>query len=102
MLAAFIVTFAVTRLVVRAIRSGRGPFGNVEVDGLHIHHLVPGIFLLLITGTLEFALIPHGTLRLVIAGGFAVGAALTLDEFALWLHLNDVYWSDQGRVSVDA
>lgn len=102
MLVAFIATFAVTRLVVQLIRSGRGPFGNMEVDGLHIHHLVPGIFLLLITGTLEFSLAPHGILRNLLASAFGIGAALTLDEFALWLHLNDVYWSDQGRVSVDA
>ena len=102
MLAAFIVTFAATRLVVRAIRSGRGPFGNVQVDGLHIHHLVPGIFLLLIAGTLEFTVVPHGVWRNALAAVFGVGAALTLDEFALWLHLTDVYWADEGRKSVDA
>src|SRR5258708_29579084 len=102
MLAAFIVTFAATRLIVRAIRSGRGPFGNVQVDGLHIHHLVQGIFLLLIAGTLEFTVVPHGAWRNALAAVFGVGAALTLDEFALWLHLNDVYWADEGRKSVDA
>jgi hypothetical protein len=102
MLAAFIATFTVTRLVVRLIRSGRGPFGNVQVDGLHIHHLVPGIFLLLIAGALEFSVAPHGFWREFLAGVFGIGAALTLDEFALWLHLNDVYWSDEGRKSVDA
>jgi hypothetical protein len=76
MLAAFIVTFAATRLIVRAIRSGRGPFGNVQVDGLHIHHLVPGIFLLLIAGTLEFTVVPHGAWRNALAAVFGVGAAI--------------------------
>lgn len=102
MLLAFVITFAVTRLVVRLIRSGRGPFGNVEFDGVHVHHLVPGIFLMLGSAPLQFALAPHGTARNVLAALFAVGAALTLDEFALWLHLTDVYWEQEGRKSVDA
>jgi hypothetical protein len=102
MLAAFVVTFALTRAVTRLIRSGRGPFGNVEAGGVHVHHLVPGIFLLLIAGTLEFFLVPHGAWRGAVAAVFAIGAALTLDEYALWLHLDDVYWTDEGRKSVDA
>ncbi|MBS2551581.1 hypothetical protein KGQ19_32410 [Catenulispora sp. NL8] len=102
MLAAFVATFAITRVVTRLIRSGRGPFGNLEAGGVHVHHLVPGIFLLLITGTFEFFLAPHGAWRSVLAAGFAVGAALTLDEYALWLLLDDVYWAEDGRKSVDA
>ncbi|MEY9967936.1 hypothetical protein ABIA33_006016 [Streptacidiphilus sp. MAP12-16] len=102
MLLAFVVTFMVTRLVVRLIRSGRGPFGNVEMDGVHIHHLVPGIFVILVAAPLEFVLEPHGTPRDLLAALFGVGAALTLDEFALWLHLTDVYWEQEGRKSVDA
>lgn len=101
-LVAFVATFVVTRLVVRLIRSGRGPFGNVSVDGLHIHHLVPGIFLMLGASSAEFVLSPHGLVRDVLAAVFGVGAALTMDEFALWLHLDDVYWSQEGRKSVDA
>ena len=102
MLVAFVATFAATRAVTRLIRSGRGPFGDVSVEGVHVHHLVPGIFLMLIAGALEFSLIPHSTWRHVFAGAFGVGAALTLDEFALWLHLDDVYWAEEGRRSVDA
>jgi hypothetical protein len=102
MLVAFVATFAATRAVTRLIRSGRGPFGDVGVGGLHVHHLVPGIFLMLVAGALDFSVVPHSTWRHVFAGAFGVGAALTLDEFALWLHLDDVYWAEEGRQSVDA
>ncbi|MFC1415617.1 hypothetical protein [Streptacidiphilus cavernicola] len=102
MLLSFIATFGVTRLVVRLIRSGRGPFGDVQVDGVHVHHLVPGIFIMLASAPLEFVLAPHGAARNALAGVFSAGAALTLDEFALWLHLTDVYWEQEGRQSVDA
>jgi hypothetical protein len=101
MLVAFVLTFTVTRLVVRLIRSGRGPFGNVAVGEVHVHHLVPGIFLLLISGVLVFVAVPQGLFRDCVAAAFGVGAALTLDEYALWLHLSDVYWADEGRKSVD-
>ncbi|MEY9871142.1 hypothetical protein ABH931_000607 [Streptacidiphilus sp. MAP12-33] len=101
MLVAFVLTFTITRLIVRMIRSGRGPFGNVAVGELHVHHLVPGIFLLLISGVVEFVAAPHGLFRDCVAAAFGVGAALTLDEFALWLHLSDVYWAEEGRTSVD-
>ena len=102
MLCSFVGTFMVTRLVVRLIRSGRGPFGNVRVGTVHVHHLVPGIIIMLVTAPVQFIIAPHGTVRTVLACIFAAGAALTLDEFALWLHLTDVYWEDQGRKSVDA
>lgn len=100
-LAAFLVTFVIVRLITHAIRAGRGPFRDVSLGGQHLHHLVPGIFLLIITGYLANALHVR-TGRTVVAALFGVGAALTLDEFALWLHLSDVYWSKQGRRSVDA
>jgi hypothetical protein len=70
--------------------------------GLHLHHLVWGIVLLLLSGFLNFALGPTGVWLDVLAGAFGVGAGLTLDEFALWVHLEDVYWSEQGRSSLDA
>src|SRR4051795_1206337 len=98
----YLSTFLVTRLVTRAIRTGRGPFRNASVGGVHLHHEVYGIFLLLITGTAEFAYGPEGSWLYVLAILFGVGAALTLDEFALWLHLEDVYWSQEGRSSIDA
>ena len=100
--AAFVVTFAVTRTIVRLIRAGRGPFRDVEVGGVHVHHSVYGIFLILIAGTVEFAYGPGTPWQQVLAAVFGTGAALTLDEFALWLHLDDVYWTPEGRKSVDA
>jgi hypothetical protein len=102
MVAAFLVTFLVTRFVTHAIRSGRGPFRNASIGGVHLHHEVYGIFLLLGTGTAEFAYRPASPWADVLAALFGAGAALTLDEFALWLHLEDVYWSQEGRSSVDA
>ncbi len=86
------------------IRAGIGPFHNVSSGGLHIHHLVWGILLLLVVGYLW--LIEVGTGSNWIAGVsailYGVGAALTLDEFALWLNLQDVYWTSTGRQSIDA
>jgi hypothetical protein len=102
MLTAFLVTFLVTRLITRAIRAGRGPFRNTSVGGVHVHHQVYGIFLLLGTGTAEFTYRPGSPWAQVLAALFGVGAALTLDEFALWLRLDDVYWTHEGRTSVDA
>jgi hypothetical protein len=102
MLGAFVVTFLVTRLVTRMIRSGRGPFRDTSIGGVHIHHQVYGIFLLLGAGAAELAYRPPGPWAEVIAVLFGAGAALTLDEFALWLTLDDVYWGPEGRRSVDA
>jgi hypothetical protein len=105
---AFYLTFAVVRTLTHAIRAGRGPFHNVEMGGRHIHHLVWGILLLLIVGYAW--LLQIGTdVRTrspwpgrIMAFLYGVGAALTLDEFALWLNLSDVYWERQGRASIDA
>jgi hypothetical protein len=102
MLAAFVVTFLATRAITRAIRTGRGPFRNAKIGGMHVHHQVYGIFLLLGAGTAEFTYQPTTPWSEVLAALFGAGAALTLDEFALWLHLEDVYWQREGRSSVDA
>lgn len=100
MLVAFGVTFGITRFITHSIRAQRFSWlGNVEAGDTHIHHLVWGICLLLLTGILAIAVQPPLE---VVAVVFGVGAALTLDEFALWLHLDDVYWSEQGRQSIDA
>jgi hypothetical protein len=101
-LVAFLVTFVVVRLITYSIRQGWHIPGirNVSAGGTHIHHLVPGIFLLLVSGYLGAALDPDR--REIVALIFGIGAALTLDEFALWLHLEDVYWSEKGRISIDA
>ena len=100
----FLVTFATVRVITHLIRAGVGPFHNVSSGGLHIHHLVWGILLLLIVGYIW--LIEQGTgsnwLASASAIAYGVGAALTLDEFALWLNLQDVYWTGPGRVSIDA
>lgn len=103
-LVAFLLTFLITRAITHMIKAGRGPFGNLSVDGTHLHHLVPGIFLLLISGVLGIAMDinPPGVAGLIIPTMFGIGAALTLDEFALWLTLKDVYWSEEGRRSIDA
>lgn len=102
MLGSFVVVFLATRVIVRLIRAGKGPFRNQSVGGVHLHHLVHGIFLMLLAGVGEFTYQPDPPWLYVLAAAFGAGAALTLDEFALWLHLSDVYWEREGRVSVDA
>lgn len=100
-LVAFLVTFAIVRAITYSIHTGRKLFRNVKVEQTHVHHLVPGILLLLITGYLSNAVTVRAG-RTVVAICFGIGAALTLDEFALWVHLKDVYWQKQGRRSIDA
>jgi hypothetical protein len=101
-LVAFLVTFGIVRLITHAIRRGRFGLKNIQTSGgLHIHHLVPGIILLLVSGYLGIGLGDRVPIELM-ALLFGIGAALTLDEFALWLHLEDVYWAKQGRDSIDA
>jgi hypothetical protein len=105
---AFFLSFAIVRLLTHSIRAGRGPFHNVEAGGLHIHHLVWGILLLLIVGygwLLQIGTDVGSRSRFsgrIMSLLYGVGAALTLDEFALWLDLQDVYWQRQGRISIDA
>jgi hypothetical protein len=101
---AFTVTFVVTRVNVRLIRADvRWWFKNVKLGDLHIHHVVFGVVLMLVGGVISFA-IPEGYdgLYAVAASVFGIGSALVLDEFALILHLRDVYWAEEGRASVDA
>ena len=100
LLLAFGITFLVTRFITHSIRVQRFSWlKDVETGGTHIHHLVWGICLLLISGFVAIVVQPRPEVSAVI---FGIGAALTLDEFALWLHLDDVYWSEQGRQSIDA
>ncbi|HVE67181.1 MAG TPA: hypothetical protein VNB64_01235 [Solirubrobacteraceae bacterium] len=104
LLAGFLVSWLFIRTSARMIRAQVSWWpGNVETKGgLHIHHLVWGILLLMVSGFLGFALQPGDPWMEILAVLFGVGMGLTLDEFALWLHLQDVYWSDEGRSSVDA
>jgi hypothetical protein len=100
-----LVTFLVTRTVTRLIRSGSGGgagLGNVTVAGNHIHHQVFGILIIIGTGIVLVSQTPWGAALDAAAAVFGVGVGLTVDEFALWLHLKDVYWAKQGRESVDA
>jgi hypothetical protein len=100
---AFLLTFGFIRTSTHMIRAQVSWWpGNVSVGGTHIHHLVWGILLLLIFGWLGIAVDPESPWREVCAVMFGVGAGLTLDEFALWLNLKDVYWEKQGRRSIDA
>lgn len=120
--ASFFGTFAMTRGVTHAIRAQRGPFRNFSVGGRHLHHLIFGISALLGSGYLWLLQVGTGTeqraeqvaektdqeeradsrLSRATTVLYGAGAALTLDEFALWLNLEDVYWTKQGRESVDA
>ncbi|MGW9437142.1 hypothetical protein [Streptomyces sp. NPDC055607] len=100
-LTSFVVTFLVTRTITRLIRAGKGPFGNVSSGGLHIHHVVPGVVLSVIGGFGAVGSGRHGVGAAVFAVVFGIGAGLVLDEFALILHLDDVYWSEDGRKSVE-
>ena len=101
---AFVVTFLFIRFSTRMIRAQVSWWpGNVTPAGMHIHHVVFGIVFMLIAGAGGFSRIGGYTpWAEIFAGLFGCGAALVLDEFALVLHLQDVYWKEQGRTSVDA
>ena len=103
-LLAFLVSFLFIRTSARLIRNPNVTWwpGNVEAGGLHIHHLVWGISLLLIAGFAAFVSDLYAPWWQITSIAFGIGAGLTLDEFALWLRLDDVYWTDQGRESIDA
>ncbi len=104
----FFLTFAIVRGMVFCIRHQIPPFHYIIMNGRHIHHLVPGILLLLAvgygwlcefgTGSDASSIFASGLMSLL----YGVGAALTLDEFALWLNLEDVYFVRAGRSSIDA
>ena len=100
---AFLLTFAFIRTSTHMIKAQVKWWpGNVSVGGTHIHHLVWGILLLLINGYVAIALDPSSPWDKVVAILFGIGTGLTLDEFALWLNLKDVYWEKEGRKSIDA
>jgi hypothetical protein len=101
----FFASFAAVRLITHAIRAERGPFRNITPGGKHIHHMTFGISGLLTVGYLWLLEIGTNEQRRgsrVTSSLFGSGAALTLDEFALWLNLEDDYWTKQGRESIDA
>ena len=104
----FFVSVLVIRGITIAIHNEIGPFHNVEMHGRHIHHMVWGILLLLLVGYIWLLEVGTGSadswrfVGRLTAMLYGVGAALTLDEFALWLNLSDVYWQRQGRESYEA
>ncbi len=100
---AFLVTFGFIRTSAHMIRAQVSWWpGNVTVGGTHIHHLVWGIVTLMVTGYVGVTIAPPSPWHEIIAVLFGIGTGLALDEFALWLDLKDVYWSEQGRKSIDA
>jgi hypothetical protein len=104
----FFTTVLVVRALTIAIRHDIGPFHDVSMRGRHIHHLVWGILLLLLVGYTWLIQVGTGVASSSQWAGrltsmlFGVAAALTLDEFALWLNLRDVYWEREGRESFEA
>ena len=104
----FLLTFAGLRLLTWSIHNNIGPFHDVQMGGRHIHHLVWGVLLLLLVGYAWLAEIGTGEVGTSLVASrlmallYGAAAALTLDEFALWLNLRDVYWAKEGRSSLDA
>jgi hypothetical protein len=104
-LAGFVLSFAFIRMSTRLMRSPRvtwWPGSVVSDSGVHLHHLVFGIVTMMIAGTLGFAALGHSPYVEICAFAFGVGVGLTIDEFALWVYLDDVYWAKEGRSSIDA
>jgi hypothetical protein len=101
-LIAFLISFLAIRTSARLTRSVSWWPGGVETGGVHLHHLVWGICLVLLCGFLAFAAPLTSPWWHVVAIFFGIGAGFTLDEFALWVRLEDVYWAEAGRASFDA
>ena len=112
MLIAFVLTFLITRTITRRIQAkskeptedegGRSLIGDITIGGVHIHHQVWGILLVLLASLFEFAYRPDRPWVEILGVLFGIGAALALDEFALWVYMDDVYWKTEGRTSIDA
>ncbi|MGH3041559.1 MAG: hypothetical protein ACRDNG_07455, partial [Gaiellaceae bacterium] len=100
MLIGFLAAFLLTRTYTRIARV-RG-WGSAHVGDVHMHHVVVGIVLMTGAGVIGFGFSPGEVFTEWLAIAFGVGAALTLDEFAMVFHLDDVYWSEEGRASMDA
>jgi hypothetical protein len=98
---AFVVTFIATRTITRLIRAGKGPFHNMSSGGVHMHHSTPGL-LVLILGAFMAVGSPSMSIWGYVAALFVgVGASLVLDEFAMLFRLEDVYWAQEGQLSLN-
>lgn len=104
LLVGFICAFAFIRFNTRVMRAQKRWWfhGGIRPSGVHLHHAVFGIVAMFVAGIVTFAVQPTGGWLEVLALVFGAGAALTLDEFALVVHLEDVYWEEAGRKSIDA
>ena len=98
---AFVVTFLTTRTITRLIRAGKGPFRNVSTDGVHMHHSTPGVLLLILGGFSAVGSPPLSVWIYLAALPVGIGASLVLDEFAMIFRLQDVYWTQEGQLSVN-
>jgi hypothetical protein len=104
-LVGFILSFAFIRMSTRLMRSPKVPWwpGSIVSDGgVHLHHLVFGIVTMMIAGSAGFLAFGNSPWTEICAFAFGIGAGLTIDEFALWVYLDDVYWAEEGRSSIDA
>ena len=104
-LAGFLLSFGFIRMSTRLMRSPKVPWwpgSVVSESGVHVHHLVFGIVTMMIAGASGFIAMGDQPWTDICAFAFGVGAGLTIDEFALWVYLEDVYWSEEGRISIDA
>ncbi|HEU5252457.1 MAG TPA: hypothetical protein VFU16_03915 [Solirubrobacterales bacterium] len=101
----FLLSFAFIRMSTRLMRSPKVPWwpGSIVSDsGVHLHHLVFGIVTMMAAGAGGFAAFGNSPWTEICAFAFGIGAGLTIDEFALWVYLDDVYWAKEGRASIDA
>lgn len=98
---AFTVTFTGLRALTYSIRAGEGPFRDVSIGGKHLHHYMWGIGLLAGVGAVAVRGEERHRRHPVVAVSYGSGLALIVDEFALLLDLKDVYWTRQGRISID-
>jgi branched-subunit amino acid transport protein AzlD len=101
----FVLSFSFIRMSTRLMRSPKVPWwpgSVVSESGVHLHHLVFGIVTMMVAGTLGFVALGASPWVEICAFLFGVGAGLTIDEFALWIYLDDVYWAEEGRSSIDA
>ncbi|WP_018179766.1 hypothetical protein [Jongsikchunia kroppenstedtii] len=98
---AFVITFVIVRVITRMIRAGKGPFGNISSGGVHLHHSIPGLLILIAGAFVGIGSPPMSVWTYLAAVAIGLGTALVLDEFAMLFRLQDVYWTQEGQLSVN-